>query len=145
MSEKKVAYISGALTNVTGLDDMRKFYEAIGQVCAENGFPPYIPHQHTDPILAAGISPRKVWETDYGVVSRSTVVVAFVGEPSLGVGAELEIARENKVPIILIARTSDKVSRMARGNPLVQKEIRFEAESDGLNELVTALRSLSNE
>lgn len=140
---EKTAYISGALTNVAGLDDMRRFYEAIGQVCADNGFDPYIPHQHTDPVLAAQISPGQVWETDYRVVSVSAVVVAFVGEPSLGVGAELEISRENRVPIILMARNSDKVSRMARGNPAVKKEIRFETENDAFTQLANALRTLS--
>ena len=145
MSEKKVAYISGALTNVKELSDMQKFYEAIGEVCAKNGYSPYIPHKHIDPVLAADVSPGEVWRTDYNAVSQSAVVVAFVGEPSLGVGAELEIARENKVPIILMARESDRVSRMARGNPAVTREIRFKAESDGLKELIVALRSLSNE
>ena len=58
-------------------------------------------------------------------VEKSQIVLAYVGVPSLGVGQELEIAREKNIPIVLLMEKNAVISRMARGNPMVTAEIRF--------------------
>ncbi len=98
--KKRKAYISGALTGVGKPERLKGFYEEIGRVCEGAGITPYIPHQHTDPIANPDLSPGEVYERDRAEVRGSDLVIAYVGVPSLGVGTELEMAREAGVPII---------------------------------------------
>jgi hypothetical protein len=133
--EPKV-YISGALTEVSNPDLLKKFYEDIGAICREFGMNPYIPHQHTDPDSHPNIIPRQVFERDYEQVLNSDLIIAYVGMPSLGVGSEIMIsAGEGNIPIILLREKGKKISRMARGNPAVIDEIAFTDYSDALSQL----------
>ncbi len=135
MKRKKYIYISGPLTRLKEPEKVKKFYEQIGEVCKEAGFSPYVPHLRTDPVKNADISPQEVWFTDFRLVKNACLLIAYVDEPSLGVGAELEIARYNGVPCILLYRKDGRVSRMARGNPAVLKEVIFEDFKDCLFKL----------
>ena len=89
----KQVYISGA---------NKEIYELLGAEFERCGFTAYIPNQHTDPKKNADIKPDKIYQTDYRKIIESSLLVAYVGEPSLGVGQEIQIASFNQVPILLV-------------------------------------------
>ena len=113
----KQVYISGA---------NKEIYELLGAEFERCGFTAYIPHQHTDPKKNAGIKPDKIYQTDYRKIIESSLLVAYVGEPSLGVGQEIQIASFNQVPILLVFEKEAKVSRMTLGTPGVKQTFKFE-------------------
>ncbi len=76
---------------------------------------------------------------DRARVAASDLLLAYVGLPSLGVGSEIEIAHEHGIPIVLLAEQSAQVSRMARGNPAVVAELRFDDCTDCLEQLASWL------
>lgn len=119
-------FVSGALTGIENPDIVKANYERLGRVCEELGIDPYIPHQHTDPITHPHVSARQVYEIDRQHVCTASLVIAHVGIPSLGVGQEIEIAREHGVPVLLLCEQGKRISRMTRGSPNVIAEIRFD-------------------
>ncbi len=133
---KKRVYVSGALTN----SGRREFYEKIGEVVSELGYEPYIPHLHTDPVKNPDVSPKEVYRIDKERVQSSSLIIAYVGEPSLGVGAELEMASEKGIPIILLYEKTAKVSRLARGIPSSRTEITYISEVDALRDLKEVIK-----
>ncbi len=98
------AYISGALT--TALDDgprTKLFYELLAEIAEAAGLRAYLPHRVTDPVEAAHLDPRSVYEIDRAHVTSAAVLIAYAGIPSFGVGIEVEVAREHAVPVIVVA------------------------------------------
>lgn len=120
--ERKQVYISGPLTN----SSKKEIYELLGEEFEKCGFSAYIPHQHTDPKKNADIKPKEVYQTDYRKIIESSLIVAYVGEPSLGVGQEIQIAAFHQIPILLVFEKGAKVSRMTLGNPMVKQTFQFE-------------------
>lgn len=108
----KQVYISGA---------NKELYEILGVEFEKCGFSAYIPHQHTDPI-----KPGKVYQTDYRKIIESSLLVAYVGEPSLEVGQEIQIAAFHQIPILLVFEKEAKVSHMTLGTPGVKQTFKFE-------------------
>lgn len=133
-------YVAGELTRSEDPEEQKKFYEEIAEVCRELGYSVYLPHQHTDPVEHPDVAPQEVYMKDYGIVANAKYLVAYVGKPSLGVGTELEIAKNNNTRIILLFHKSDKVSRMATGNPGIKKIIQYESRGDALKQLRGALK-----
>lgn len=119
----KKVYISGPLTNLPDADTLKAFYEQIGVVCSRLNMLPYIPHQHSDPILHPEIPPRAIYDLDRTNVARADLVIAYTGVPALGVGQEIEIAKQHNVPVILVYELGRSVTRMVRGNPIVVAEV----------------------
>jgi hypothetical protein len=133
------AYVSGALTSLEDGARTRLFYELLAEVVETAGLRAYLPHRVTDPVMAADLDPRAVYDIDRAHVTGSRVVVAYAGIPSFGVGIEVELAREHGVPVILVVERERTVSRLLLGNPAVVEVVRF-ADLDGLRRaLVTAL------
>lgn len=119
----KTVYISGPLTGVSNITSLKNFYEQIGNICFQLGMQPYIPHKHSDPILHRDLLPETIYRMDREHVSSADWVVAYVGTPAVGVGQEIEIAREYNIPVILLYETERAISRMVRGNPAVRAEV----------------------
>ncbi|HEY6959737.1 MAG TPA: hypothetical protein VI814_13015 [Candidatus Limnocylindria bacterium] len=133
------AYISGALTAVDDAARTRLFYELLAEVVETAGLRAYLPHRVTDPVTAADLEPRAVYDIDRAHVAGSRVVVAYAGIPSFGVGIEVELAREHGIPVILVVERDHAVSRLLLGNPAVVEVVRF-ADLEGLRRsLVAAL------
>jgi hypothetical protein len=128
-------YIAGELTRCSDSEKRKEFYEAIAEICKRAGFSVYLPHQHTDPVAHPNVSPKEVYRKDFDIVAKARMIIAYVGEPSLGVGTELEIAKNNDTDIILHHFNSDKVSRMALGNSGVKKIITYDSEDECLEKL----------
>lgn len=120
--EKRQVYISGPLTN----SSKKELYELLGEEFEKCGFSAYIPHQHTDPVKNSKITPEKVYQTDYRKIIESSLLVAYVGEPSLGVGQEIQIAAFHQIPILLVFEKGARVSRMTLGTPGVKQTFQFD-------------------
>lgn len=132
MERKRMAYISGALTDMSEeqRQGLRAFYESLGEICAEYGFEPYIPHIYGDPKRTAHLSPKEIDRIDRQAVTQSFFTVAYVGVPSTGVGIEIEAAYHAARPVILLyekRKLKERlISRLVRGNPAVVEQIAFE-------------------
>lgn len=120
--EKRQVYISGPLTN----SSKKELYELLGEEFERCGFTAYIPNQHTDPKKNADIKPDKIYQTDYRKIIESSLLVAYVGEPSLEVGQEIQIAAFHQIPILLVFEKGAKVSHMTLGTPGVKQTFKFE-------------------
>ena len=108
-------YISGPLQGVRDLASMRRFYESVADACVECGHEPYLPHQNTDPEQHSHLPSKKVFLQDYDALRSADIVLAYVGMPSSGVGAELGIAAETGKKIIGFCKDSDTPSRFILG------------------------------
>jgi len=103
------------LLNAADLDVSRRRYEQFADSCRAAGWEPYVPHQHADPVRDAGLDNRTVAERDLAQVHGADVLVTYVGEPSLGVGAEVAIALAAGKRVLLLAESNRKVSRFLLG------------------------------
>jgi len=131
------AYVSGALTALEDGARMRLFYELLAEVVETVGLRAYLPHRVSDPVAAAHLDPRTVYDIDRAHVTASRVVVAYAGIPSFGVGIEVELAREHGVPVVLVCERERTVSRLLLGNPAVVEVVRF-TDLDGLRRGLSA-------
>jgi len=108
-------YISGALQASKDLQSARELYEFANDVVKRSGASPYLPHAKTDPVKHANAPPLDVFVTDFNCLIKSSAVIAFLNEPSLGVGAELAIAIERGIPVLALYQSGTSVSRFAQG------------------------------
>src|SRR6266513_2143836 len=131
------AYISGGLTALDDGPRTKLFYELLAEIVEAAGLRAYLPHRVTDPVGAAHLDPRSVYEIDRAHVTGATVLVAYAGIPSFGVGIEVEVAREHGVPVIVVAERDRPISRLLLGNPAVVEVVKF-GELDG--ETAAAIR-----
>ncbi len=135
-------YISGALTIQPKGKNLRKSYENLAAVCSNFCSNVYVPHLNsTDPIKDPNEVPSIVWKTDHREVASSDIVVAYVGAPSLGTGAELEIARMAASDIVVWWYKGEMVSRMCLGNPNVKYKLEVINDQDLAHQLKLVLRN----
>src|SRR6266404_7612865 len=131
------AYISGALTALDDAPRTKLFYEVLAEIAEAAGLRAYLPHRVSDPVVAANLDPRTVYEIDRAHVTSAAVLIAYAGIPSFGVGIELERAREHAVPVIIVAERDRPISRLLLGNPAVVEVVKF-ADLDGLRRTLAA-------
>jgi 2'-deoxynucleoside 5'-phosphate N-hydrolase len=108
-------YISGPLQAASDLAAARDTYEAAAEVCRQAGWDAYVPHQATDPIANADVSSGTVFARDLSRVSQADAILAFIGPPSSGVGAELGIAFAAEKIVIGVYFESERPSRFILG------------------------------
>ena len=108
-------YISGALHGSRDLLAAREKYESVAELLAQEGFEAYLPHLHTDPESAHYLTPSQVFNHDLKVLSECDAVLAFLDEPSSGVGAEIAIAVQQRKPTIAVCRRGETTSRFIEG------------------------------
>lgn len=108
-------YVSGALKAARDLPRARALYEQAAQVVVAAGHEAYLPHQSTDPQRNAEASAAEVFQRDRAALLAADGVVAFLGEPSLGVGAELAICAQAGTRVLGLHGAHDDVSRFAAG------------------------------
>jgi len=149
--KKAVAYISGPLQAAVDLSEARALYERLATTCRECGWDPYLPHQRTDPIHHAEASAKAVFDRDLSAVSSADLIVAYVGAPSSGVGAELGIAFERGIPVVGVCGPEGVASRFIEGLLETGTEARliyFRDDADcrrQLTEVLSALRRRGEE
>ena len=139
------AYISGALLNAANLDQSRQRYERFADACRAAGWDAYVPHQHADPERDSHLSNVDVAERDIDHVTAADVIVAYVGEPSLGVGAEVAIALRAGKRVLLLAETDRRVSRFLLGlaelHPAQARVLRYTTDDQALAWITGQLRT----
>lgn len=108
-------YISGALKGSKDLISARALYDKTAEFIGTCGHAPYVPHQNTDPIRAAEVLPSNVFKMDVAHMRSASGVIAFLNEPSLGVGAELAICAQERIPVLALHEANSDVSRFALG------------------------------
>lgn len=122
------AYLASALT---GLDkDQRSLIfqisDAISLICRKHGIDLYEPRKKTDPVHHAHVEDMEVFKTDRERVLESDLLIFLSHYPSTGAGQELDFAYSALLPIILISRSGDKVSRMVTGMPNLKVHLQYE-------------------
>lgn len=141
MGDKRMVYISGALTDMeeTERAKLRSWYEWMGSVCEDAGFSVYLPHRFGDPKRNADKTPQQIDIIDRTAVTQCFMMLAYVGIPSIGVGIEIEMAWHATKPTILLVEQEKinerRVSRLVRGNPSVWHEIGFKDHEDAIRQL----------
>ncbi len=142
-----LAYISGALLNAANLDASRRLYEGFAEACRRAGWDAYVPHQHADPVRDARMSNLEVAGRDLAQVRAADVLVAYVGEPSLGVGAEVAIALAAGKRVLVVAERDRRVSRFLLGltelHPDQAEVFRYASAPEAGQWLATRLGALS--
>lgn len=143
--------MSGALSTLTSDEysyATREIYDRVARVSESIGLRCYLPHK-SETGLARGMPHSKVYQIDHRRVVNSGAVVAYIGKASLGVGAEIEMAKNADVPVVLLFETESKVqeslSRLILGNPAVKHTIPFERPEDLEDPLKTALTLIFSE
>ena len=111
----KSVYVSGALRGARDLARVRTLYEGFAEACAEAGWRAYLPHEHTDPETAGALSARAVVERDIRELQRADAVIVYLGEPSLGAGAEAAIALYAGKNVLAVWERGANVSRFVEG------------------------------
>jgi nucleoside 2-deoxyribosyltransferase len=114
-ASRPFAYISGPLQAAADIELARRFYERLAEVCCACGCDVYLPHRRTDPVRHARSSARSVFARDLNAISAADLILAYVGAPSLGVGAEIGIARGLRIPVIGLCGPEGVASRFIEG------------------------------
>jgi nucleoside 2-deoxyribosyltransferase len=108
-------YISGALMGASDLERVRLLYESFASACHQADCEPYLPHQNTDPRIHADLSDDLILKRDMDQLKLADIVVVYLGEPSLGVGAEIALAIQQNKPILAVYESSKRISRFILG------------------------------
>lgn len=108
-------YISGPLQGSSDLDTARRLYDALAEIVRDCGHEAYVPHHHTDPSAAADLSAERVFATDIAALSAADAVIAHIGLPSTGVGAELALSVASGRRVLGLQRPGERGSRFAEG------------------------------
>lgn len=108
-------YISGALKGSSDLSSARSLYERAAKTIVALGHSAYLPHTETDPTDDRGLSEAEVYLIDIRKIRSADGVVAFLNEPSLGVGAEVATCVHESIPLLGLYHSSAEVSRFALG------------------------------
>jgi len=132
-------YISGPLQGSADLSRARNFYDDLAAIVRACGHDPYVPHHNTDPESAAQLSAHTVFVQDIAALNASDAVIAHIGLPSTGVGAEVAMAAGSGRRVLGIKRVSERSSRFIEGL-ILDAEGRVAAIA-GREELVEQVRS----
>ena len=143
MAEAKSAYICGPLTELLPEEQgrIKRFYARIADLFEElTGVRAFVPHEHYDPVVNPNPTPAQVDAAERKQVCENSSMLVVVAEaPSWGGGIEVEMARTNGVPVVLLCDREKlaqrKISRLLRGNPAVVKILEHDNEEDALSQL----------
>ncbi len=136
-------FFAGALTNLKDYKKTEAFYLRLADAvkdCGHDYFWAFL--NGTDPNIERTHTPQYVYDTDTGSLKTSDLMVAYIGEPSTGVGVEIEYANTHNIPVVILYEKDNWTSRMARGCPSVKKEIVFTSEEDACAQLKEYLINL---
>ena len=112
------AYISEPLTGREDLEDIKEFCLRIAKVCQDTGLYPYLPFEHSDPVLNAKVAAKEVYAADKNLTQGARAVVFYLpGDPagSFGVGGEMAIAASVNLPMAMMIRRGTTLSPFEKG------------------------------
>ena len=153
MDPSKPAYICGPLTE---LDEetkefAKRLYVGIADICEEVlGIRAFVPHEHYDPIKHKNYTPADVDKAERDqVMNKTSVLIVLPIAPSWGGGIEVEMARQEGVPVILLCERQKLkarlISRLLRGNPAVSVETSYDSEIDAYAAIKDALIKIKSQ
>ena len=139
-------FFAGPLTDLKNPEKTKTFYLKLAEISTDNGFDYFWAFQHgTDPNIERVISAKEVYKRDSTQLLKSDLMVAYIGEPSPGVGIEVELAHTHNIPVYVLYEKDRWTSRMLRGCPSVRKEIIFTSEKDCLEQFQKLLQDLQKD
>lgn len=140
LSSAHYVYVSGPLQAAEDLPTARRLYERVAEICERAGWGAYLPHSATDPEIQGSVPSETVFRKDMSKLRRAAVVIAFVGSPSSGVGAEVAIATEAGIPVIAMWNSDEQPSRFLQGLLRVRDDCRC-VSYGGVDDLEPLIRS----
>jgi 2'-deoxynucleoside 5'-phosphate N-hydrolase len=136
-------FFAGPLTDLINPEQTKAFYKKMADVAVANGCDYYWAFMRgTDPELNPDVPAARVFQIDTYELEKSDIMVAYVGEPSVGTGQEVEYAREHNIPVYILFEKAKHISRMLLGAPNVKGTIAYDTQEDALSQLDTLLKSL---
>lgn len=108
-------YVSGALAAAKNLAVSVEFYEWLAIALNEAGFQAHLPHKSNHPSGHSERLDTTVYNDDLDALLSCDVCLARLDEPSLGVGAEIAIALERRIPVFVYYKADSHVSRFVTG------------------------------
>jgi nucleoside 2-deoxyribosyltransferase len=87
--------------------------------------------------------PREFYDRTKEEITECDLFVAEVTAPSHGVGMELEMAVNNDIPVIALAKKGEEISSMVEGLPALEKVVRYEDDEDLKNRLSQEFQRLT--
>lgn len=90
-------------------------------------------------------TPKQFYKRTYKVITKCDLFVAEVSSPSHGVGMELQMAAEHKIPVIVLVKKGIDFSKstMVLGLPTLKKVIYYSDFDDLQNQLEKELAKVS--
>lgn len=136
-------FFAGPLTDLKDPAKTKAFYRKLADVAVASGFHYFWAFlKGTDPIKNPEVPPAEVYKVDTFQLLHSDFMVAYMGEPSIGTGIEIEFANTHHIPVYIMYEKGKRVSRMLRGCPAVKKELVYTSESDALQQLEVLLKTI---
>lgn len=136
-------FFAGPLTNLKNPEQTKAFYNRMDETAKTLGFETFWAFKSgTDPVKNPDVDPQYIYDKDLAELDTSNLMIAYVDEPTTGTGQELEYARQHAIPIYLIYRKGNHVSRMVTGNRGVDGVIEFESEDDAITRLSSLLTEI---
>lgn len=141
MKEGKVPYICGPLTELS--EEMAEiartlYLDIAGFTEIFLGQRAFVPHEHFDPLVNKNATAEEVYLTESKRIRRKTSLLIVVAiAPSWGGGAEIQLANESKVPILILKPAGKNISRYILGMPNVVEVVEFTS-GKNLEKVLTA-------
>ena len=144
------AYLASALT---GLDRAQRdlifqLSDSISEICSKYDIELYEPRKNTDPVHHKDVPDVDVFQKDREKVLRSDLLIHLTHFPSTGSGEELDFAYNALLPILIISRSEDHVSRMITGIPSLSIQIEYREPEElrqQLEDCLTRIRPILQE
>lgn len=117
-SARLQAYLSGPLSELASAERavFEDRYELIQEVCEDEHYGCYGPHQH-DPGEDDALTPEEIYRREAARITSAELVIAECSTPSVRVGIACQMAGARERPVLLIAQQGAAVSRLIRGLP----------------------------
>ena len=85
-------------------------------------------------------TPQQFYKRTYKTITKCDLFIAEVSSPSHGVGMELQMAVEHKIPVITIIKEGVKISSMVTGLPVLKKVMYYDDFEDLSKKLETEIK-----
>lgn len=133
-------YVAGPLTHLKN-EAIKDLYIKIGEMARELGIDAVVPHKDVEqsPDL---VTPQFIYHADTRAVREADLLIAYIGDTSLGVGMELEVANQNNTLFITFCEKDTRISRMVLGSPNLIEHIEFESIDEVLDHLRPTLERI---
>lgn len=131
-------YVAGPMTHVKNKEEVFQLYLDIGELGDKHGYTTCVPFRDIEAVVE-NPTPEYIYDKCAEAVKRADLVIAYVGDTSLGVGMELECANRYNSLVILLSEEGYKVSGMVLGSPSIIDHVQFSSRQDALEKLGKAI------